>query len=165
MKTSIIFFVLITTITSSCKENSAVEPSINGFTAKKNASEIKGQVEIYSMTKNDTLSLFFKSNMPNDEVLVVKIPFHGIGKYTISGNQSYYYSTVGGDVFMSEYNHLTSDAGQFEVLKYDIATKTITGKFTISLNKKWSRLETNATVLNFTGGFFQGKINDYLAAL
>lgn len=165
MKKFILLYLLGIAITSGCQEDSIIEPSINGFAAKKNAQKINGRVDIYSIANNDTLSILFDANMPNDEVLVVKVPFNGVGKYAVKSNQSYYYTTVGGDAFMSEYNQAASDAGVLEVLKYDKTTKTVTGRFSISLNKKWSYLKTNVNVLNFTEGFFQGKINNYLAAL
>ena len=165
MKNFILFLVLITVFITSCQDDSVPEPTIKGFYAKKNDEEIKGRVEIYSIAKTDSLTILFDNNLPNNEVLVVKIPYNGVGKYAVKRNQSYYYSTVGGDVFMSEYDQLSSDAGQLEVLKYDKATKTLTGKFSIRLNKKWSYLPTDVNVIRFTEGFFQGKVNNYLAAL
>ena len=165
MKKFYLFSILVASSISACKEDDEVKPTIAGFSAMRNTQKINGRVEIYSIAKNDTLSILFERNMPNDEVLIVKVPFNGVGKYAIKSNQSYYYSTVGGDVFLSEYNQVMTDAGVLEVLKYDESTKTVTGKFSISLNKKWSYQETNVNTLNFTEGFFQGKINNYLAAL
>ncbi|MDB5012312.1 MAG: hypothetical protein JWQ25_514, partial [Daejeonella sp.] len=72
MKKFILFPVLITAFISGCKEDSIIEPTITGFLAKKNAEEIKGRVEIYSIEKNDTITILFDNNLPNDEVLVVK---------------------------------------------------------------------------------------------
>ena len=125
---------------------------------QKNNVKWSGVPEIRINAETDSLTFFGTANASNDEVIVMKIKFQGLGQYTLTKNQAYYYSTVGGDVLMSKYKLAPNSIGQLVISKYDKDKKSIEGTFDFMLKKDWSYLENTIDTLNLIDGNFKGKI-------
>lgn len=144
----------------SCQDDNQAKPQLadNMFSAQRNGKNWGGITEIRVDENTDSLTFLGIGNQPNDEVVVMKIKFQGLGHYTLIKNQALYYSTVGGDVITSEYKLAPNAIGQLTISKYDVEEELIEGNFKLLLNKKWSYLEDNVDVLNLSDGCFRGKI-------
>lgn len=148
--------VLIAIAFLSCSYKDTAPPE-NSFMAKRNDLHWSGTTEI-AFYHADTLQVLCIANQPNDEVLLMKIKFNGTGSYTLTNNQAYYYSTIGGDVTSSEYKLAPNTTGQLIISKYNSAEKIIDGTFEVTLKKVRSNPENNIDTYNFTAGTFRGKI-------
>jgi len=146
----------------SCQDTDQAEPQLaeNTFSVQRNNVKWSGVPEIRLDAETDSLTFLGISNAPNDEVIVMKIKFQGLGQYTLIKNQAYYYSTVGGDVLTSKYKLAPNSIGQLIVSKYDKDKKSIEGTFDIMLKNDWSYSENTIDTLNLTDGNFKGKIED-----
>lgn len=154
MKGIVAFFLI--SIMISCHEG---ELTHNYVSAKRNSLGWIGYPEIRIDNATDTLTFLGIANRPNDEVIVIKIKFEGIGSYTLTKDQGYYYTTVGGDVLTSEYRLSPNTVGQIVISKYEETTRSIEGSFEMSLKKERSNPANNIDIFNFTDGSFRGKIN------
>jgi len=125
--------------------------------AKKNNAVWKGTASMQLDKLTDTLIIWNRSNPPAEEVLGMKIKFEGAGTYILKNNQSWYYSTVGGDVIVSEYKLAENQNGKLIITSYDSTRNAIEGSFDILLKKKMSNPENNIDSLHFTDGKFRGK--------
>ena len=152
-----IFLILVL---FSCQDDNQAEPQLteNTFSAQRNEVNWSGQSEINLDNETDTLTLISIANIPNDEVLVMKIKFQGVGQYTLTKNQAFYYSTVGRDVIVNKYKLAPNPVGQLEITKYDSGKKLIEGNFTLTLKKEWSYSENNIETLTLSGGRIKGVI-------
>lgn len=148
----------------SCQKENTPEPRLSDyrFTTEWNNSgvEWRGIPEIRLDNVTDTLTILGIANRPNDEVIGMKIKFQGVGTYTLTRNQAYYYSTVGGDVLTSEYKLVPDATSQLIITAYDAEKKLVEGTFNLSLQKKWSSNVNFAEELQLTNGKFKGKVKD-----
>ena len=147
---------LIVSIMISCHEDESPD---NYVSAKRNNLDWVGSSEMALDRVTDTLTFLGIANRPNDEVIVMKIKFDGTGSYSLTKNQGYYYSTVGGDVLSSEYQLGPSSVGDFVISKYNQLSGYIEGRFDMSLKKERANPENNIDIYNFTQGSFKGKVN------
>jgi len=148
--------ILLVLIITSCHQDDRV--GINSVFAKRNNLDWIGTTEISLDRVTDTLTFFGIANRPNDEVIVMKIKFNGTGSYSLTKDQGLYYSTVGGDVWTSEYRLAPNTVGEIVISKYEPTEKLIEGSFEISLKKERSNPENNIDFYNFTQGTFKGQI-------
>ena len=154
--------ILLVLIVASCHEDNklGLTSTDNSVLAKRNNVDWAGTTEIHLNHVTDTLTFMGIASRPNDEVIVMKIKFNGIGSYSLIKDQGYYYSTVGGDVLTSEYKLAPNIAGQLIISKYDPIEKLIEGNFKMSLKKQRSNPPNNVDIYNFTQGLFKGKIDN-----
>lgn len=150
--------ILFTLIVTSCHEGGSLTLTDNSVFAKRNNHDWIGTTEIQLDRVTDTLTFLGIANQPNDEVVVMKIKFNGTGSYLLIKDQGFYYSTVGGDVLVSEYKLTPNAVGHFIISKYDSTEKLIEGSFEMSLKKERSNPENNIDTYNFTHGTFKGRI-------
>lgn len=108
----IIAFLLIF---QSCNKDENPQIIDNYISAKKNGLEGKGQTEIHLNQTTDTLTLLGISNQPNSEVIVLKMLFKGAGKYSLTNEQAYYYTTTGGDVATCHYRIAENSTSELEI--------------------------------------------------
>lgn len=145
-----------------CQHETEVMPRITEefVSARKNDVAWNGLPEIHLNSATDTLTFLAIANQPNDEVLFMKLRFDGAGVYELTGNQAYYYTTVGGDVLTSEYKLVSGVAGILYVENYNAAEHLLEGSFRLTLAKERSNPENDTPTLHFTDGSFRGYITD-----
>lgn len=155
-----IIAIMLILILFSCEDEDDKKISLttNTFSAEKNNADWSGVIEISGHTDTDTVLFFASANMPNTEVLVMKIKFEGPRTYLLENSQARYYSTVGGDVLTSEYVLAPNTSGVLEVVEYNKNKSTMKGTFEIRLIKAWSNAENNPDTINFSNGTFEGEI-------
>jgi uncharacterized protein YdgA (DUF945 family) len=151
-------YALILFVAISCHEtNSEVDTVLMNFVrAKKNDSDWRGATEIHLNKNADTLVFLGISHSPDSEVIVMKFKFSGVGKYTLSDSQASYYSTIGGDVTLSEYELRANEKGKIEISNYHEKEKLIEGKFEMTLKKQRCNPDTCEEFIIFTEGYFKG---------
>nr|WP_298793842.1 DUF6252 family protein [uncultured Allomuricauda sp.] len=142
-------------IVSCSKDDNQIEADF--IVAKINSENWKGIPEVNLNAVNDTLILL---GVGNEEVVVFKIKFNGKGVYNLSGTQSSYYTTVGGDVITSLYILEDDLTSHIIISDYSPEQNVIRGNFKISLLQDWSNPENNINSLSFTQGEFKGTINN-----
>lgn len=143
-------------IFTSCHEDENTG-RVNSVVAKRNNVDWIGTAEIYLDDVTDTLTFRGTANRPNDEVLVMKIKFNGVGSYSLKNRQAYYYSTIGGDVLSSEYE-LGTNVGEMVITKYEPEGKLLEGTFEMSLTKVRSNPANAIDTYDFSDGVFTGEI-------
>lgn len=150
--------LLIVVINTACDDDkSGLTPDDFVATEKNNVRWV-GVTEMQLDKATDTLTFFGVGNRPEMEVLVMKIKFAGVGKYTLQYNQGQYYTLLGGDVLTSEYKLGLEEIGSFEIVKYDSVGNMLEGQFQMQLQKHRANPETQVHTLRFTNGIFRGKL-------
>jgi hypothetical protein len=157
-----IAIVLLVLTLVACEDNDKENPTAGGefVWAKRNNVTWSGAADISIDHASDTMTIFGVADRPNDEVLMMRIKFNGVGTYPLVKNQARYYSTVGGDIVVSEYRLASDVAGSLMVLDYDAATKIIQGQFDVQLKKRISVPENNIETFSFTKGVFKGTVRN-----
>ncbi len=162
MKNILVVIFAIFLFSCENQDKDTVEPQVNlnTFSTKKNAVNWSGITEIRLNNETDTLTFLGIANRPNDEVVVMKIKFQGLGTYSLTQKQAYYYTTVGGDVLVSKYDLTPGATGQFVISKYDQEKQVVEGNFDLDLKNTWSYSGQDTEIVKLTAGKYKGTITN-----
>ncbi|MBJ7882878.1 DUF6252 family protein [Gelidibacter salicanalis] len=152
----LVLLLLISFVIISCGDDDNLDEP-NYISSKIDEVNWDGVPEININHVNDTLTLLGSGN---EQVIVFKIKFNGVGTYNLSGSQASYYTTIGGDVITSLYTLDENFSSQITVTNYNLEENIVKGNFELLLLKKWSNPENNVNSLGFTNGQFRGIIAD-----
>jgi hypothetical protein len=153
---SVIFSFLALSLLSACHTDA---PLNNGkFSTKKNGTTLTGDVTLRLDKTTDSLYIFAIAHKPNDEVIGMTIKFNGIGEYTLTKNQAFYYSTVGGDVIVSEYKLPENMSARLVISRYTTGDKIVEGTFTMTLHQSMSNPPSSISTLTLEEGTFKARI-------
>ncbi len=157
MRTTIIIsFLAFTAIFVSCKKSAPVVIDMPDYhiTASKNNADWSAIP--YAKVDQDSLII---QGQGKDELLSMKIKFSNLGNYTLTGGQSFYWLTVGGDVIIAQYQLRTDTISSVNITSYDPVNKIVEGTFNLRLFQINSPLANPLLVkLNFSNGKFRSQV-------
>lgn len=105
-----------------------------------------------------TLTLLGVANHKDEEVLVMKLRFEGVGTYLLTKQQAYYYTAAANRKLTSAYELAPCSAGVLEISGYDPAGKLLEGSFRLVLTKEQGTPENDAETMVFSEGKFRGRV-------
>lgn len=125
---------------------------------RKNGRNWVGAPEMHLNKDTATLTLLGVAGGLEEEVIVMKLKFEGVGTYSLTNRQAYYYTSARGHALTSAYELAPCSAGVLEITGYDPAGKLLEGNFRLVLTKERSNPENEAETLTFSDGRFRGRV-------
>nr|WP_294947306.1 DUF6252 family protein [uncultured Mucilaginibacter sp.] len=145
-------FVLCLFTAACSKRNCCVPPVVTPYIgADKNSVKWTGEATAEKQGADTLLIIGSKT----EERLIMRLKFTGKGIYTFQNNQAFYFTTIGGDVFTSEYIVDNTAASTLTVTDYNETTRLVSGTYSLALKRDYP----NPSVaypesLKFTNGMF-----------
>lgn len=119
-----------------------------------------------SRTNKDTLVIVATNTVKSDQNVGFQFKFVSEGNYKLTGNQAYYYTTIGGDVISARYKLDESANNLVAVTKYEKgAVGTYSDVLTGTFKLAFVNIDQPAQKLNFEGTFQVTPTANYISLM
>jgi len=152
-KLTLLILIVLGLFTAGCsKRNCCVSPAIALYIgADKNMVKWTGEATAEKQGTDTLLIIGSKT----EERLIMRLKFTGKGTYTFQNTQAFYFTTVGGDVFTSEYELDKTAASTLTVTAYDETNRLISGSYSLTLKRDYPNPSTTyPETVKFANGMF-----------
>jgi hypothetical protein len=109
------------------------------------------------MDTSNLLSIIAIANRPNDDILLISIPFRGTGAYLERNDSISYATTLGEDVIDKIYR-LGHNGATVQISHYDPVEGRIEGEFAVTLNRVVDTTISDRDMVRFRHGKFKGTV-------
>jgi hypothetical protein len=152
-KFTLLALVVFSLLTAACtKRNCCVPPVIAPYIgADKNLVKWTGEATAEKQGTDTLLIVGSKT----EERLIMRLKFNGKGTYTLQNNQAFYFTTIGGDVFTSEYIVDNTAASTLTVTDYNETSRLVSGTYSLMLKRDYPNPSTAyPETVKFANGMF-----------
>ncbi|TFF38261.1 DUF6252 family protein [Mucilaginibacter psychrotolerans] len=134
-KLTLLALIFLCLVTAACtKHNCCVPPPITPYIgADKNTVKWTGEATAEKQGTDTLLIIGSKT----EERLIMRLKFTGEGIYTFQNTQAFYFTTIGGDVFTSEYIVDETAASTLTVTDYNETSRLASGTYSLTLKRNY----------------------------